>query len=142
MKRMPAAGKRSSASIYAEPTIPNTSVTPCATIVSTNASLGVMRIFAVMFSILSSLGRAGLACANSIVVAIRELPLRLKGARGHHIDDVLGLAAAREIVHGAREPLQQGADGIGTGESFGDFVRNVSRIEVREHEHVCTAGYG
>src|SRR5207302_1659899 len=43
-KRMPAAGKRSSASMYAEPTMPNTSVTPCATSVSTNASEGVMRV--------------------------------------------------------------------------------------------------
>src|SRR6266700_3335403 len=42
MKRMPARGKRSSASMYAEPTMPNTSVTPCATSVSTNASAGVI----------------------------------------------------------------------------------------------------
>src|SRR5947209_7104649 len=42
MKRMPASGNRSSASIYAEPTMPNTSVTPCATRVSTKASDGVM----------------------------------------------------------------------------------------------------
>src|SRR6267378_5029485 len=43
-KRMPAAGNRSSASMYAEPTMPNTSLTPCATRVSTNASEGVMRV--------------------------------------------------------------------------------------------------
>src|SRR6185369_12378654 len=42
MKRMPASGKRSSASMYADPTIPNTSFTPCATSVSTNASDGVI----------------------------------------------------------------------------------------------------
>ncbi len=44
MKRMPAAGNRSRASMYAEPTMPKTSVTPCATSVSTNASDGVMRM--------------------------------------------------------------------------------------------------
>src|ERR1700751_5947387 len=43
MKRMPASGKRSSASMYAEPTIPKTSFTPCATSVSTNASDDVIR---------------------------------------------------------------------------------------------------
>src|SRR5687768_12258129 len=42
MKRMPAAGKMSSASMYAEPTIPKMSVTPWATIVSTKASEGVI----------------------------------------------------------------------------------------------------
>src|SRR5450432_741902 len=42
MKRMPASGNRSSASMYAEPTMPNTSVTPCATSVSTKASEGVI----------------------------------------------------------------------------------------------------
>src|SRR2546427_7613726 len=42
MKRMPARGKRSSASMYAEPTMPNTSVTPRATSVSTKASDGVI----------------------------------------------------------------------------------------------------
>src|SRR5690242_1006038 len=42
MKRMPAAGKRSSASMYAEPTMPKTFLTPCATSVSTNASDGVI----------------------------------------------------------------------------------------------------
>src|SRR5437667_3846208 len=42
MKRIPASGKRSSASMYAEPTIPKTSVTPCATSVSTSASDGVI----------------------------------------------------------------------------------------------------
>src|SRR5687768_17858214 len=42
MKRMPAAGKMSSASMYAEPTMPKMSVTPCATIVSTKASEGVI----------------------------------------------------------------------------------------------------
>src|SRR5438046_5702608 len=42
MKRMPASGNRSSASMYAEPTIPKTSFTPCATSVSTNASDGVI----------------------------------------------------------------------------------------------------
>src|SRR5215470_5823812 len=42
MKRMPASGNRSSASMYAEPTIPNTSFTPCATSVSTKASDGVI----------------------------------------------------------------------------------------------------
>src|SRR6266536_551716 len=44
MNRMPAAGNRSSASMYADPTMPNTSVTPCATSVSTNASEAVMRV--------------------------------------------------------------------------------------------------
>src|SRR5512141_1022816 len=43
MKRMPAAGKMSSASMYAEPTMPKTSVTPCETSVSTNASDAVIR---------------------------------------------------------------------------------------------------
>jgi hypothetical protein len=38
MKRMPAAGKMSSASMYAEPTMPKISVTPCDTSVSTKAS--------------------------------------------------------------------------------------------------------
>src|SRR5512142_3272670 len=42
MKRMPAAGKMSSASMYAEPTMPKMSVTPCAIIVSTSASEGVI----------------------------------------------------------------------------------------------------
>ena len=42
MKRMPASGNRSSASMYAEPTMPNTSFTPLATSVSTNASDGVI----------------------------------------------------------------------------------------------------
>src|SRR5215831_19647151 len=41
---MPAAGKRSSASIDAEPTMPKMSVTPCARSVSTNASLHVIRV--------------------------------------------------------------------------------------------------
>jgi hypothetical protein len=43
--RMPAPGKRSRASMYAEPTMPNTSFTLCATRVSTKASDGVMRTF-------------------------------------------------------------------------------------------------
>ncbi len=42
MKRMPASGNRSSASMYAEPTMPKTSLTPWATSVSTNASDGVI----------------------------------------------------------------------------------------------------
>src|SRR5438445_10757533 len=42
---MPDAGKISSASISADPTIPNTSVTSLATKVSTNASLGVILVF-------------------------------------------------------------------------------------------------
>ena len=41
---IPASGNRSSASINAEPTIPNTSVTPCDTSVSTNASDAVILI--------------------------------------------------------------------------------------------------
>src|SRR5215471_8644689 len=41
-KRMPASSNKSSASMYAEPTIPNTSRTPCATSVSTKASDGVI----------------------------------------------------------------------------------------------------
>src|SRR6185312_8428550 len=45
MKRIPAAGKMSSASMYAEPTMPKMSVTPCATIVSTRASEGVIFTF-------------------------------------------------------------------------------------------------
>ena len=44
MKRIPASGKRSSASMKAEPTIPNTSVTPWDTRVSTKASLPVIRV--------------------------------------------------------------------------------------------------
>src|SRR5690349_4116861 len=40
---MPEAGKMSSASILAEPMMPNTSVTPLASRTSTNASDGVMR---------------------------------------------------------------------------------------------------
>src|SRR4051794_24753033 len=40
---MPATGNRSSASMYADPTMPNTSFTPCASSVSTNASEGVIR---------------------------------------------------------------------------------------------------
>src|SRR6185437_806353 len=41
---MPAAGKMSSASMHAEPTMPNTSLTPFATSVSTNASEGVISV--------------------------------------------------------------------------------------------------
>src|SRR5437016_4797871 len=54
MKRMPASGKRSSASIYAEPTMPNTSFTPCATSVSTNASDGVIFCLPTTASVLAS----------------------------------------------------------------------------------------
>jgi len=46
-KRMPASGKRSRASMKADPTMPNTVVTPSAAIVSTNASLGVIFVFAI-----------------------------------------------------------------------------------------------
>jgi len=42
-KRIPAGSKISIASINAEPIIPNISLTPWATMVSTKASLGVMR---------------------------------------------------------------------------------------------------
>ena len=41
---MPAGAKMSMASMNAEPMIPNVVVTPCATMVSTNASLGVIRV--------------------------------------------------------------------------------------------------
>ena len=44
MKRIPAVWNKSNASMYAEPTMPKMSVTPCATIVSTNASEGVIRV--------------------------------------------------------------------------------------------------
>jgi hypothetical protein len=60
MKRMPAAGKMSSASMYAEPTMPKTSVTPWATIVSTSASDGVIftlpRTTSRAFTVMSFMG--------------------------------------------------------------------------------------
>src|SRR4051812_27203361 len=40
--RIPASGKRSCASMYADPTMPNVSLTPCASSVSMKASLGVI----------------------------------------------------------------------------------------------------
>jgi hypothetical protein len=46
MRRMPAGAKMSMASINAEPMMPNVVVTPLATMVSTKASLGVIRVMA------------------------------------------------------------------------------------------------
>src|SRR4030095_10736668 len=70
MKRIPAAGKRSSASMYAETTRPNTFCPPCGTRVSTNASEGVMRclpVTAMRFtSAISVMGFSFGGCGESL----------------------------------------------------------------------------
>ena len=67
MKRMPASGNRSRASMNADPTNPKTSVTPSATSVSTSASEGVIVLFAMCS--LAVLGVPGNPCQVSRRVA-------------------------------------------------------------------------
>src|SRR5690349_17233626 len=74
-RRMPAPGKRSSASMYAEPTMPNTSLTLCETSVSTNASDGVIRNLPV---------GAGLADAERFFASVMKFmgsPLEMRRGR-------------------------------------------------------------
>src|SRR5215210_1645636 len=79
-------------------------------------------------------------CAPTSALPSPFLPrLRLHGRDGDGVHDVFGLAAAREVVGGAVEPLKYGADGGRAREPFGELVRDVARLQVREDEHVRAA---
>ena len=61
---------------------------------------------------------------------------------GGDADDVVGLAAAREVVDGARQALEDRAEGGRAGEAFDEFVGDVARLEVGEDEDVGGAAEG
>src|SRR4029079_834877 len=67
---------------------------------------------------------------------------RLEGRDGDRVDDVFGLAAAREVVGRTGEPLEDRADRGGAREPLGELVGDVARVEVWEDEDVGPAGRG
>ena len=68
--------------------------------------------------------------------------LRLNGRDRDGVDDVVGLAAAREIVRGFGQPLENRPDGGRAGQPFGQLVADVSRIDVGEDQDVRASGDG
>ena len=66
--------------------------------------------------------------------------LRLDGGDGDGVDDVFGFAAAREVVAGFVEALQDGADGGAAGQSLGQFVGDVAGLQIGKDQHVGAAG--
>mmetsp|Transcript_75607 Transcript_75607/g.214191 ORF Transcript_75607/g.214191 Transcript_75607/m.214191 type:complete len:381 (+) Transcript_75607:87-1229(+) len=76
--------------------------------------------------------------------AVALLLARLDGLqrRDHHgALDVLGAAAAREVVARPAEPLQDGAHRLGACQALGQLVADVARLQAGEHEHVGAAGH-
>ncbi len=65
--------------------------------------------------------------------------LRLHGGDGDGVNDVLGLAAARKVVGGLVQALQDRADGGRAGEAFGQLVGDVAGLQVWEDEDVGAA---
>src|SRR3712207_3012249 len=70
---MPAAGKRSCASMYAEPTMPNVSFTPWATSVSQNASLALILILPVPSEALAIFFGSTIRFMESLLGRIRRV---------------------------------------------------------------------
>ena len=68
--------------------------------------------------------------------------LGFDGGERNRVDDVLHQRATAQIVHRLVESLQDRADGHGAGGALHGLVADVARIEVGEHEHRDTAGYG
>src|ERR1044072_5134819 len=65
--------------------------------------------------------------------------LRLHGSDGDGVNDVFGLAAAREVVGRAVESLKDWADGRRAGEPLGQFISDVAGLQVWEDEDVGAA---
>src|SRR5450432_480455 len=97
MKRITASGNRSSASMYAEPTMPNTSVTPCATSVSTKASDGVMVCLPV-----TTARSPALAARFLLSVMVFMLPPRSRFGAGAPARDSCPAPAKNSMQHGLR----------------------------------------
>src|SRR5438128_971938 len=60
--------------------------------------------------------------------------LRLHGCDCYGVNDVFGFAAARKIVGGFVQALQDGADGGRACETLRQFVSDVARLQVWEDE--------
>ena len=58
--------------------------------------------------------------------------------RGDHRDlhDVFRLAAARKVVGGFGEPLQNGPDGFAPAEALRQLVTDIAGVQVREDQHI------
>ena len=74
------------------------------------------------------LNRQHYSCMSASVFA----RLCLDRGDGHGVNDVFGFAAARKIVGGFVESLENRSDGGRAGQSFGKFVGDVARLQVRE----------
>ncbi len=65
----------------------------------------------------------------------------LDGGDGDGVDDIVYGAASAEVVDGFFQPLQNGADGDGSGFALNGFVGVVARVEVREDQHGGFSGH-
>ena len=68
--------------------------------------------------------------------------LRQSGGDDGHGVDLLGVAAAAEVVDGGIQAQQDGAVGVKAAQTLGDLVADVARVDVGEDEGVGVAGHG
>ena len=67
---------------------------------------------------------------------MRGTLLRLNDSHRNDIEDVGGGAAAREVVGGFGEALEQRADGFCAADAFGELVADIAGFQIGEHQHV------
>jgi hypothetical protein len=65
----------------------------------------------------------------------------LDGSNRHGIDNVFCLASAGEIIRWLVEALQDWSDSCRPSQSFGKFISNVSRLQIRENQDIRTTPY-
>src|SRR5258705_12247145 len=76
---------------------------------------------------------------------VNRIPLPLPGLENgdrRSVHNIIGGGAARQVRDGAREPLQDRAQGGPAAEWLNQLVAEVSRFEIREYQHVCPTGGG
>ena len=71
----------------------------------------------------------------------RQSVLAQAGGDDGHGVDLLGVAAAGEVVDGGVQALQDGAVGVKGAQALGDLVADVAGVDVREDEGVGVAGH-
>src|SRR5258705_777175 len=76
---------------------------------------------------------------------VNRIPLPLPGLENgdrRSVHNIIGGGAARQVRDGARETLQDRAQGSPAAESLHQLVADVSRVEIREYQHVGATGGG
>ena len=70
------------------------------------------------------------------------LVFHLGHGNGNGVDDILNGTASGKVGNGLGESLEEGTVGTGVAESLGNFISDVSGLEVGEHQGIGLTGHG